>query len=500
VLWRWYARAPRKFASVFNFVYIPGKGLTTNAIVAQSEGHVRFYGPNAFPMLGAVLAVPFEDPQDIYGRTRKTIETVAVQLDIDLHRLDKEAPPSGKTKKTNTPKFRRQYKILVRKAHEEAARAAQYSTIEDVSPQRQGLGCMLPSSSEEEELFTATEDISDPVNQAVEHIPTIRSSLPKLGYRVWDETSNTLFSEDRGFVAKYFHLWRGPLPTPLTPEGDGLKMIKLSGNNHFHREGGPSQWISVFSSLLETLVKRILIRLSQDHDLLILVRSSRLRAFVHASRSLTWGIRLYKVLTSWYQHLESCGISKRMAKVFVVYVHCPSYVLTFSAGWARTKHLAGSSPSPLCSNLVGSSRVEQLVWADIPRAAIIRHFSLRDLICLSDEHQSVADLLRLHTFKKGLRTAIVASRLKEKNIILDLTSAEAIARVCRQFGICQPSHIKDLVACLVDGWSIACGPTRNDYSIAMAFAGTLNTYAYPSEDIINAFVQGCDEGSEALRF
>jgi hypothetical protein len=229
-------------------VHIAGSGLTSTAVVAQFEGHVRFYGPNAFPIYGAVFNIPFEDPQDIYGHTRTAIEAAALQLDIDLHRLDEEAPPSGKTRKTNTPKFRKQYKILVRKAHAEAARAARRCTIENVLPQTQTL-------SEDEEYYTAAEDTPVLLIPRHEHYPSLRSGPPKLGYRVWDKSSNTLFSEDHGFVAKYFHLWRGPLPTPLTPEGDGLKMIKLSGNNHFHREGGPSQWISVFSSLLETLVK-----------------------------------------------------------------------------------------------------------------------------------------------------------------------------------------------------------------------------------------------------
>ena len=157
------------------------------------------------------------------------------------------------------------------------------------------------------------------------------------------------------------------------------------------------------------------------------------------------------------------------------------------AWWARYKGVA-----------------ERMIWASIPPQAIINTFSLGALVSLSDAHTAVSDLLHLPEFRAGRSTKIVASKLREKNVILDTSSAAAMGSVCKQFGLHDKDvklhHIASFVACLVDSWTITLDAANVSNSIATAFATGLSSRIHHTQDVAAAFVNGLRHGTETLAF
>jgi hypothetical protein len=139
------------------------------------------------------------------------------------------------------------------------------------------------------------------------------------------------------------------------------------------------------------------------------------------------------------------------------------------------------------------------VWHSIPKSAIIRSFDLRDLITLSDTYPVVEQMLQLHEFRAGRRTARVATSLAQKNITLDPFSAKAMALVCKEFGLIRLSHIQHFVARLVDGWTITDDTTADIEHVGLTFAITLGSRTYSPEEVVHVFVEGCRQGTQVLQ-
>ncbi|KAH8726813.1 hypothetical protein GQ44DRAFT_704849 [Phaeosphaeriaceae sp. PMI808] len=77
--------------------------------------------------------------------------------------------------------------------------------------------------------------------------------------------------------------------------------------------------------------------------------------------------------------------------------------------------------------------------------------------------------------------------------------------VCKQFGLdnelVKYEHIQEAVARIVDGWKISYNAS-NTYidPMAMAFATSLNSRIHRNEDIIQAFVNGIQQGTKVIAF
>jgi hypothetical protein len=140
------------------------------------------------------------------------------------------------------------------------------------------------------------------------------------------------------------------------------------------------------------------------------------------------------------------------------------------------------------------------VWHSIPKSAIIRNFDLRDLISLSDTNPVVGQMLQLHEFRTGRKTAAVATSLALRNITLHPFSAKAMAVVCNEFGLIELIHIQHLVARLIDGWSIIDDASADIEHVGLTFAMILGSRLYSREDIVHAFAEGCREGTQVLQY
>ncbi|KAH3987159.1 hypothetical protein JI435_001940 [Parastagonospora nodorum SN15] len=385
---------------------------------------------------------------------RNLIETTAANLNIELHRLQKEVnSPSGRAKKARCPKTRKLFRTLVRRAsQEEQFMAVRAPTSEETSvpPLRNG-GVTLNNNTSFQDLeyLVDAEDALEPAPLALGRIAETSNSAVQLAFRVFDEYSGTSF-KDGQFVAGAFvgvaAKSGGQLPHPFDPTTeDGQKAIKITSSAHFNNSGGPSCWISVFTSFLESLTKAA--NLTQPRialiDLSKIDKGNTLRA--------------HEVI----RDLKKEGL----------------------AYWANTKHYA-----------------ELLVWGQIKREAIIREFSLRELILLADAHHSIADLLQLHQFQVGRRTSLVATSLVTKNTRLDAECAEAMATIAEQFGLVQLRHIENLVARLVDGWSITVSTSLDIELAGVLFARKLRSSKNSTRDVASAFVKGVEEGVARLAY
>jgi hypothetical protein len=392
------------------------------------------------------------------------IEAAAAELNIELHRLSKEIVlPSGRAKYARSLMIRKTYRSLVKRAKTMHA----HNTAKKRHPTRAkhfgGFAKSVDAQLEDIEIVVDKETIdTSPVYKYPQNPSQPSSHMPALAFRVWHEDSGTKFSKEKGFVAGAVGAWNGAMPNFRLDDPEERKMILMTCNSHFGNGKIHSYCkslllyyhgyeliqypgISVFTSLLEALVKAA----SMKHPRIALIDLS------HPSLQIK---------------LPAANVLRDLKKIG-------------QTQWARTKHHA-----------------EILLFGTIPAASIIQSFSLNELIALNDAHDIVQEMLQLHEFRTGRRTSTVAASLATKNVTLDSYSAKAMALVCKQFGLIELKHIHDLVARLVDGWSIIDDASGDIKDISFVFAMTLNSCAYPLEDVARTFVEGCAQGTKILRF
>jgi hypothetical protein len=98
----------------------------------------------------------------------------------------------------------------------------------------------------------------------------------------------------------------------------------------------------------------------------------------------------------------------------------------------------------------------------------------------------------------------VAAEIRDKTLPLH---AEAIGRIARTFGLDRTDvhleHIKDFVSELVNGWTLQCsqlGDLHTMSSYATTFAMTLQSQRHRLQDVMGAFIDGCQEGTRIIEF
>ena len=149
-----------------------------------------------------------------------------------------------------------------------------------------------------------------------------------------------------------------------------------------------------------------------------------------------------------------------------------------------------------------------MVWGTLPSAAIIQVLPLSRLLDLYDEDQDVSTLLQLHHFKNGsIRTSTIVSALRAGNIMLDTSTAKAMGRIAKLFGLdgnaANLHHIQDLGARIIDGWSVdtsTMSDVRTSGRLAAAFAKTLGSHAHQPQDVMNAFITSTRQGAETMAY
>jgi hypothetical protein len=148
-----------------------------------------------------------------------------------------------------------------------------------------------------------------------------------------------------------------------------------------------------------------------------------------------------------------------------------------------------------------------MVWASVPRAAILAHFPLASLRALSNSSQSCANILNLDEFHLGRRTGHVSTQLKEKSITLNTMTARAMGSISRVFDMhgtkVSLDHIQDLIARLVNGWQISNHHAKDIHtmsSIATTFAMALSSKVHRAQDVMVAFQNGVQQGTDIIAY
>jgi hypothetical protein len=146
---------------------------------------------------------------------------------------------------------------------------------------------------------------------------------------------------------------------------------------------------------------------------------------------------------------------------------------------------------------------EYMVFGDIPVNTVIHNMPLADLIGVYDHDDAIKELLNLHAFRPGRRTADVASDLRDRNVTIGPSIAAAMGRAASLFGFVSEKaslgHIEEFVSRLVDGWGLAEDP-RQSNDCAFAFARALNTRAHEEQAVAGAYITGMQKGIDAIEF
>ncbi|XP_014561189.1 hypothetical protein COCVIDRAFT_87601 [Bipolaris victoriae FI3] len=265
ILYRWYDDSnPTTLPRVFN--HVTGLDLRVSVVRHQFEGHVLLFGGRAFPEYARVMAIPFHDPQGRYNAIRGIIEETAIDLGVSLQRREIEiAFNSGAARWAKSPRTRRLYRSLVRRAaqkEKEKGRISRLTQSVVLSSDQQAISmseCLLGnvalSTDNQEEKWSDVENPS-PRAASVKKLRSLIEPIKRnIAFRVWDKNSRTPFSEEDGFVSQAFSIWRGEHPPPFTPDGEGRAALKLLTNLHLCLKGGASTFVSLSTSLLQALVK-----------------------------------------------------------------------------------------------------------------------------------------------------------------------------------------------------------------------------------------------------
>jgi hypothetical protein len=424
------------------------------------ENYLRLHGPKAFVVYKAVFSIPFNDPRGEYAPTREVIENAARRFGIRLHRLQEEHVfISGEARKAKSPKTRRLYRQLVRRASQEMRVRAMHTSTPAPTPTRMpipipllgNVALTMDADFEQSEYLVNVEEQLSPLIHGPRKMTT-ETCQPTLAFRVWDSNSRAKFSSQHGFVSEVFQMWKGPFPEPFQPDGAGKQALTILMNIHLSMKGGSSAFVSTTSSLLQAFTKAS--SMSKPHIAVILLDHPTLtkpHRTIHAAESL--------------KDLKEQG----------------------QAWWARYKGIT-----------------EYMIWANIPSECICTHFPLADLISLYEEDQTVANILHLQEFTAGRKTMALSAALREKNITLTPSTAAAMGRVAKLFGLDRAGvalyHIETFIARLVDGWSIIDNASGHINDISCVFAEALKSRAYRRQEIIGAYLAGIKEGTETLAF
>ncbi|EOA81370.1 uncharacterized protein SETTUDRAFT_99205 [Exserohilum turcica Et28A] len=268
VLYRWYNNAdPSTIPKVFNAV--TGLSLRLSVVRYQFESHILLYGGRAFPEFARVMSVPFDDPEGRYDEIRGIIEDTAAEPGINLPRRETEVHfTSGTARYAKSPRTRRTYRALVRKAtqqEKEKARIARMSQLVELPacrqpasiPYRLGrIDISMHPDQMDKETWSDVEDSPSssplaPITPGTRTPPAVRN----IAFRVWDANSRTAFTEESGFVSQAFTIWRNEYPPPFSPDGQGRQALMIFTNLHLSLTGGASTFVSLSTSLLQVLVK-----------------------------------------------------------------------------------------------------------------------------------------------------------------------------------------------------------------------------------------------------
>jgi len=111
----------------------------------------------------------------------------------------------------------------------------------------------------------------------------------------------------------------------------------------------------------------------------------------------------------------------------------------------------------------------------------------------------VAGLLRLNEFTTGRNTPTVANELCGKNVLNDVDSAQAMSRVCQEFGLVELRHIQNFVARMTDSWDVRLKTPKDVQSAGLAFARSFATCSYSYKEIADAYIEGVREGTSVLQ-
>jgi hypothetical protein len=400
------------------------------------------------------MSSPFV-PQGKYAAILKAIKIAGREIGITVQRLqDEHVFPSGEARTARSPKTRRLYRSLVRRASQDRRIGAMYTQTQTEPPARiPALGNIAMTTDakfEESEHITDAEDHQDPHDGELEKMST---DAPRISFRVWDSNSRTLFSSADGFVSEVFKSWNGPFPEPFKPEGAGKQAIRIFLNTHFSFTGGSSAFISSTTSLLQALCRAS--NMSKPHLAVVLIDTLTTEPFktIPAAEAL--------------KDLKSNG----------------------QARWARRY----------------KGKAECITWAQIPASAIATTLPLANLITLYEQDEAVAKLLHLHEFTSCRRTLELSNSLREKaQAELTPSTSAAIGRVAKLFGldslVVSLHHISAFVARIVDGWNITDNVSSDINDISFAFAEALQSQAYSHQDIMGAYLAGIKEGNETLAY
>jgi hypothetical protein len=96
-----------------------------------------------------------------------------------------------------------------------------------------------------------------------------------------------------------------------------------------------------------------------------------------------------------------------------------------------------------------------LVWDRIPAEAVIKTFSLSQLMALADSSDALKAVLRLEKLKT--KTANSAKELKRDNIAISSRVAEAMAEIVLFLGLDHKSSLATLITCVTEvaqGWRL----------------------------------------------
>ncbi|KAH6878194.1 hypothetical protein BKA58DRAFT_452211 [Alternaria rosae] len=444
ILYRWYEDTNvATIPQVFNA--ITGLNLRLNVIRYQFESHLILYGGRAYPEFDRAMKVPFHDPEHKYDEIHAIIKDTASESGIDLlQRTHEVSYTPGLARTAKSPQTRKYYKSLVRRAlkrEKEKARALRTLAPEDLPLQALQLGGMTLAEQDNEEIWSDVDGYHTPPITPTQPTPRAPPGRNIIAFRVWDANSRTIFDDETGFVSQAFSIWRGGFPPPFSPDGQGQQALMLLTNLHLSMSGGASAFVSVSTSLLQALVKA-----STMFEPRIAVKP--------------------------HKTLPAADVM-RMLKA------------EGQAWWARYK-----------------GHAERMIWASIPVAAVLSHFPLSNLTNLSRNNQACDDVLNLREIQSGRKTQYVSSLLRDRNTVIDIRTARAMAVVCRAFKMHRVgvslAHIRGLVSSLVDSFQlkqVTSDTPRMTMMMAKAFAVSLVSQAHLAHDVEAAFKEGIQQGT-----
>jgi hypothetical protein len=150
---------------------------------------------------------------------------------------------------------------------------------------------------------------------------------------------------------------------------------------------------------------------------------------------------------------------------------------------------------------------QYLIYAQLPKSAILHRIQLGELERLATEDLDVSRLLNLQLFTEKSSTRTVSKRLRKERLILNPNTARAMGKVARVFGLGGSAvtklHISDFVTCLTDGWAIRADPSHDIHTMAdlanrFAIALGPRNLSLHIQDIIAAFMDGFERGTQNL--